>query len=582
MVQIHTLECRATPPARTHRPWQASLATGWATLVLLAFVLVGDARAIPSPDVVLSLFASAAQVLGVGTVILGRWFFVRRGTAAGGGARGSGYSRPFFVCAGLLCATLVGWGLYFLHVQDQRLARLQLNLVRTSTENGKLVGDVNLKTLSFSEQKRREDGLTTEQLALELERQGLDLPLFDIRETEEVEMGTIAGVQHMRYPDLLRRPEDYLAPGAEVILLCFNGNRSSETADALRAKGYRPRFMVGGYEKWCAEERPLVLPPGVVRQDLREIPDYVNKDVLLETDEVARLVDEEHALFLDVRYPGEFELQGHLPDAWNLPMRGMTTPELEAALASVPRRPLIGVCYDKRGSFYALIVGLRLSRLGYDWRGRYTVPEEYFVPAKDKAHVLAWQEAQKGKTLLAALAAPLGGWLAGLAELCGSLALGILGLVLGVRLLLLPLTWKAERDRLEQRRLEPLIARAKAAYGEDRAGAARATLRILREHRVRPVFNLLCTSAQLLLLVVFFSVVSRASTEAPGEGFLWIPELSGTDPCASCPAPSRSWPSCSWRSRPSAARRCRGRSGWPCARVSCSWCCPPPAECSCT
>jgi rhodanese-related sulfurtransferase/phosphohistidine swiveling domain-containing protein len=520
-------------PARRGAPRLKGIAL-WrlaSTLIVLAFVLAPQASAIPSPDVVISLFASAAQVLGVATVILGRWFFVRRGNGrSAGNSKGTHFALPFFVTSGLLLATLAGWGLFYLHVQDQRMAHLQLNLVRSSVENGKLVGDVNLKTLSFSDQKKRSDGVTTEQLQEWLAKGELKEPMFDIRETEEVEMGAIAGMKHMRYPDLLRNPERYLEPGSDVMLLCFNGNRSSETADALRPLGYHPRFMIGGYEKWCAEERPLVMQPGYVRKDLREIPEYKNKEVLLDTAEVMRMVNEENALFLDVRYPGEFEAQGHLPNAWNLTMRSMTTPELEVALAAVPKRPVIGVCYDKRGSFYCLVVGLRLSRLGYDWRGRYTIPEEYYVPSKDKAHVLAWQEAHEGKSLLALVSDPMRGGLEILQEKSGSLALAILGLVLLLRLALFPFTWKAERDRLLQRRLEPAIAELKRVWREDRAGAARATMALLSQHKIRPFLNLVGTSAQLLLFVVFFSVVSRASDSSGAEGFLWLPKLSGDDP----------------------------------------------------
>ncbi|MEO6709787.1 MAG: PEP/pyruvate-binding domain-containing protein [Planctomycetota bacterium] len=528
---------RSIRPARAiPLPDAVALWRSASALILLAFVFSSPARAIPSPDVVISLFASAAQVLGVTTVILGRWFFVRRGQGLSAGrAKGSNFAVPFLVTTGLFLASLIGWGFFYLHIQDQRMARLQINLVRSSTENGKLVGDVNLKTLSFSEQKKREDGFSTEQLQEWIDKGEVKEPMFDIRETEEVEMGAIAGTRHMRYPDLLRNPGNYLEPGSPVILLCFNGNRSSETADALRLLGYKPRFMIGGYEKWSAEERPLDMKDGHVPQDLREIPEYVNKEVLLDTDEVTRLVNEENALFLDVRYPGEYEVQGHLPDARNLTMRSMTSPELDTALAAVPKRPLIGVCYDKRGSFYALVIGLRLTRLGYDWRGRYTVPEEYFVPAKDKAHVLAWQEAHKGKSLLTAVSEPLQSGLDFLQEKSGSLALAILGLVLALRFGLFPFTWKAERDRLEQRRLAPAIAGLKQAYGDDRAGAARATMALMREHKIRLFLNLIGTSAQLLLFLAFFSVIARASESNETEGFLWIPLLSGSDPWRALP-----------------------------------------------
>src|SRR6185436_12098608 len=46
---------------------------GWAAVS--GFVLDGHAWAIPSPDVVVNLFASSAQVLGLLTVIFGKWFF---------------------------------------------------------------------------------------------------------------------------------------------------------------------------------------------------------------------------------------------------------------------------------------------------------------------------------------------------------------------------------------------------------------------------------------------------------------------------------------------------------------------------
>ena len=45
---------------------------GWAAVA--AFVLGRPAWALPSPDVVVNLFASAAQVLGLLTVVLGKWF----------------------------------------------------------------------------------------------------------------------------------------------------------------------------------------------------------------------------------------------------------------------------------------------------------------------------------------------------------------------------------------------------------------------------------------------------------------------------------------------------------------------------
>ncbi len=370
-------------PGRRHR--EASLAFVARSTVLL-FVVDGAAWAIPSPDVVVSLFASTAQALGLASVVLARWALGRRtgGAAAERDARsGKRYRRAFQVTLGLFVLSLVGWGLTWAHQRDLTTRRLQVNLNRTSVENGKLICDVNLKTLSYSDQVQREDGLSTGDFAEQL-RQGTLGTAWDVREGEEYEVGAIASARHVRYPDLLADPAAYLTPGEPAVLLCFNGNRSSELCNALRPLGYPCRFLIGGYEKWNAESRPLAMRGDHARKDLRKIPDYPNKDVLLDTPAVHRLVEKESAVFVDLRYPGEYEGLGHLPDAINLPFRSLVTPELERQLAALPRRPIIAVCYDKRSSFYGLILGCRLARMGFDFRGRYTVPEEYYVPSSSK------------------------------------------------------------------------------------------------------------------------------------------------------------------------------------------------------
>jgi hypothetical protein len=80
---------------------------GWAAIA--GFVLDGHAWAIPSPDVVVNLFASAAQVLGLLTVIFGKWFFsgARRNVS---GRPSAGFRIAFFVSAGLCVLSMIGWG----------------------------------------------------------------------------------------------------------------------------------------------------------------------------------------------------------------------------------------------------------------------------------------------------------------------------------------------------------------------------------------------------------------------------------------------------------------------------------------
>lgn len=516
----------STPPPRTVRV----LSVG----VVLAFVVSGRAFAIPSPDLVVNLFASAAQVLGLVSVIVGSWFFGRRKSASKGGGSAKGWKVAFSASTVLFVASALGWMFFALHVEDRESRRMQTNLERSSKEDGKTVGDVSLKELSFSEQLKRNDGIETTKVD-ELRAQKRFARIYDVREAEEYEVGRIAGAPHVRYPDLMKAPSKYLKREEPALLLCFNGNRSSEMCHELREQGYDVYFVIGGYEKWIAEDRPLEMAKDHERTELRELPDYPNKDVLLSTEDVFDLMAERDVLFVDVRYPGEFEGLGHLPGAINLPARKLTTPELEAAMQALPRKPVIIPCYDRRSSFFASIVGLRLSRMGFEFLGRYPTPEGFWIPGKDKPHVAAWKQAQEERTLLSGIEAPVTRALSSTATRVGGLALAIALLVLALRLVVLPLTLKADRDRLVQAQLAPRLAEITARCGDDAAAASRATMKLLREHSVRPFVNVLASVLQILLFTIAFGAVGSAA-KGSLEPFAWVPMLGEPDPYYALPA----------------------------------------------
>src|SRR5262249_35684988 len=140
---------------------------------------------------------------------------------------------------------------------DRNHRRLQANLVRSSQEAGRQVGDTSLRTLAFSDQVVHPRGVTTDQVQAWLQA-GQPLHLGDVRETEEVEMGCIPGAWARRYPDLQHDRDQLLVPGKDTILLCESGNRSSELSDYFFAQGIATEFMIGGYEKWVAEDRPML------------------------------------------------------------------------------------------------------------------------------------------------------------------------------------------------------------------------------------------------------------------------------------------------------------------------------------
>ena len=166
---------RAAPDrARARRRGRFGRRVDGALLILavaLLCVLTSPVFAIPSPDVVITFFSNAAQIFGLVTLAVGSALFSRRrglrqrGRRRTGKGPAVGGSRKLLVALGvasvaLLAVNILQWAE---HV-DSRDARLQTNLARSSIEAGKRVGDVSLKTLSFSAQVDHPLGMTTAEL----------------------------------------------------------------------------------------------------------------------------------------------------------------------------------------------------------------------------------------------------------------------------------------------------------------------------------------------------------------------------------------------------------------------------------
>ena len=147
-------------------------------------------------------------MLGLVSVVAGGWLWRRRRSASASGS-GRFWKIACITSSALFVATAIGWGLYAAAKADARARRLQTNLERNSKEDGKKIADVSLKELAFSDQLKREDGLSTEDLSRQL-ASGEAMPMLDVRESEECEMGMIQGARHARFPDVLAHPEQYL------------------------------------------------------------------------------------------------------------------------------------------------------------------------------------------------------------------------------------------------------------------------------------------------------------------------------------------------------------------------------------
>ncbi len=449
-------------------------------------------------------------------------------------ARGTGVGRTtraliaVTAAAVVLLITSVGFNIYqYVDQRNERQARLEDTLLRPSRTPGGLPLDPEVKELNYGQQMRHPLGMSTEEadklLAEAARGEHDDLVFLDVREAAEREMGTLPGVKFVRYPDIPGANINFT--GKKAILFCHNGNRSHEVCEALVKQGIDCRFIVGGLEKWVVENRSMDGLGARKLDQLRAIPPYRNQDTLLDTPDVRRLVSEEKAIFVDVRYPAEFAQQ-RLPDAINLSIRRITTPELHKQMAALPKRPIILPCYDRRGCFFAEVLGLELTRVGHDVRGRYTQPWAYFVPSGRPPHVEQWIK-ENNRSVWVKAGRQLAGVLSAVSEWTG-LVLAILLLALASRILVLPFSAKAERDQIRSRAAADELATLKTRLKDDPVRRSRAIRAFYKRLGLTPVRNLV---ALLFLPIMAIALIAVQEVVAGGgHRFLWIPDLAERDP----------------------------------------------------
>ena len=516
---------RVAAPNRTLH-YRNHQGTALAAAGLTYLALCDSAAAIPSPELVVGSLTSLSQLAALGSAIIG-------GGAIAAGARAGRGNAPMLtrlaLVFGVLSVVLLALNIHqWTQHQSQRRAELEATLTRpTAKSTSGSTLDAALREVSFKDQSNHPLGLSTDQaerIVSDVEA-GRQTPwiILDIRESAEAEMGSFKNATRIRFPDLPTATIDLTK--RKALLICHNGNRSAETCAALHAKGIECGFIKGGLEKWLTEGRRIGDSPVRSLDDIRAIPHYPNNATLFETADVHRLVDEEAAVFVDVRYPGEFSAS-HLPGAINLPLRPTPTADMKKMLAAVPDKPVIAPCYDRRSCFFAEILGLELTRIGKDFRGRYTLPWEYFQPSARPPHIEAWlANANKGLWIKASEALQ-----AALATMAGhtGLPLALLVLALISRTLILPFSIKAERDHMTSQRMAPELERIKAATKQDPARMSRAIQALYRANGLTPLRNMI---ALLFLPVLALSVdaaVAVAQNDAARN--LWLPSLYASDP----------------------------------------------------
>ena len=495
------------------------------SLALAASSLAAQpAFAIPSPELIVGSVTSLSQIATLAMAMFGGGAAIVHSRSPDSRPR----SRLLALALGMVCAVSLGLNAAQWHENSAaRQARLEATLLRPTPISGLGSLDPQLKDLTYGQQLKHPLGISTSAAAELLQKSAAgDLTetiFIDVRETAETEMGNLPGALAVRYPDFSAAKLNLT--DKKTVLFCHNGNRSHEICEALTALGIPCQFIVGGLEKWVVEKRAITGLSARSSADLRAIPPYRNQRTLLDTEQVQQLVRDEKAQFVDVRTADEFAA-GHLPNAINLSIRSLPTKKLTASIAALPRRPVIMPCYDSRGCFFAEVLGLELTRAGFDIRGRYTVPSEYFVPANPPPHVAAWvAESQRSvwtkaedftADIVRRLAAASG------------LPLAILLLATLSRLIVLPLSLKAERDQLTVKSLKPIVTALLDRTKDNRSERAHALQALYRRHGLTPVRNLLALFF-LPIMTLATAAIYREAVRLP-QNWLWIPNLAQPDP----------------------------------------------------
>ena len=512
-----------------------SIAATVAVAAAFVFLGSGPASAIPSPELIVGSFVSISQLFALGSAILGGGAAYATVRARRGGSNSA--SRGIIAAAAgafVLLILSAGFNVYqYVEQKNERQARLESTLLRPTRAPQGLPNDPDAKDLNFAQQNRHPLRIGTEATAKLLaahNRGETDKYVFlDVRERAEQAMGSLKGATPVRFPDL--QMANLNLTGKKVILFCHNGSRSSETAEQLAKMGIDAVFVAGGLEKWIVEGRDMTGMSVRDLAELRAIPTYPNRNTLVDTAQAKTLVENERAVFVDIRYSTDFAAS-HIAGAINLNLRRMTTDVMDKHIAKLPKRPIILPCYDRRGCFFAEVLGYELSRAGHDVRGRYTLPWEYFVSRGGPAHVEAWIAVQERSIPIKA-AAYLAGLMSSLSQFTGTV-LAILLLAALSRLLVLPFSVKAERDQIRARATAGELDQIKSRFNGDPVRRTRAVRAFYNRHGITPVRNLIALAFLPVMAVALLAVQDLATgTKAK---FLWIADLAQRDPLYILPA----------------------------------------------
>lgn len=200
--------------------------------------------------------------------------------------------------------------------------------------------------------------------------------LLDVREVSEIEQnGYIEGAVNIPVREIARNL--HLLPGLDdpIVVYCKGGHRGAIAMVALQVLGYtNVRNMAGGFDGWLGQDYPVVTDP-MPQAVAGTAPDFdpavlAMVDTMLTSippgfgavavDAVFTELVENPPFLLDVREVTEWETDGHIEGAVNIPLR-----TLAASLSLLPEdkaAPIVVYCkVGGRGAIGMTV----LQMLGY-------------------------------------------------------------------------------------------------------------------------------------------------------------------------------------------------------------------------
>lgn len=193
------------------------------------------------------------------------------------------------------------------------------------------------------------------------------ITVLDIREPEEREIGYVPVTStRIRYGDLINASSVVLPQNRDLLVTCWTSKRGEEIVTWLRTHGYPRAFAILG----GLQGDPVNKHVGWIDAGLPWIGDakwsakFVNFTYLSVADAKKRF--ERYPVVVDTRSAEKFNAE-RLPGSISLPIKYMSSEQVSSTIAtlSTSTTELIVVCSEYVDCFYARILGVRLSRMGW-------------------------------------------------------------------------------------------------------------------------------------------------------------------------------------------------------------------------